>query len=56
MEQALEIWQQEKMPELKLKTPWYGYALGHWDEQDDALADALTKGDYFPAKKEKGRE
>ncbi|HEY7168212.1 MAG TPA: UbiD family decarboxylase [Candidatus Binatia bacterium] len=51
MERALEIWHEEKMPELKLKTPWYGYALGHWDAEDDALADAVTRGDYFQSKK-----
>jgi 4-hydroxy-3-polyprenylbenzoate decarboxylase len=56
MERALEIWQEEKLPELKLKTPWYGYALGHWDSEDDALADAVTRGNYFQSKKQKGRE
>src|ERR1044071_5640329 len=56
MERALEIWQEEKMPELKLKTPWYGYPLGHWDAEDDALAEAVTKGSYFQSRKEKGRE
>ena len=37
MERALKIWQEEKMPELKLKTPWFGYPLGHWDAEDDAI-------------------
>jgi hypothetical protein len=55
MEGALTIWQEEKLPELKLKTPWFGYPLGHWDAQDDALAEAVTRGDYFQSKQEKGR-
>jgi len=55
MEGALKIWQEEKLPELKLKTPWFGYPLGHWDAQDDALAEAVTRGDYFQSKQEKGR-
>jgi 4-hydroxy-3-polyprenylbenzoate decarboxylase len=50
MEAALKIWQEEKMPELKLKTPWYGYPLGLWDEQDDQLAEAVARGDYFHSK------
>ena len=54
MEQALKIWREEKMPELRLKTPWSGYALGLWDAEDDALAEAVTRGEYFQSKKEKG--
>ncbi|MGH7928670.1 MAG: UbiD family decarboxylase domain-containing protein, partial [Candidatus Binatia bacterium] len=51
MEQALEIWKHEELPELKLKTPWYGYPLGLWDAEDDAIADAVTRGEYFQSKK-----
>ena len=54
MEAALAIWRQEGMPELKLKTPWYGYPLGMWDDEDDALAAAVTQGDYVQSKKPKG--
>jgi UbiD family decarboxylase len=49
MEKALEIWQAEGLPSVKLKTPWYGYPLGLWSSEDDALADAVAKGDYFAA-------
>jgi 4-hydroxy-3-polyprenylbenzoate decarboxylase len=51
MDQALRIWKQEELPELKLKTPWYGYPLGMWDAEDDAIADAVTRGEYFQSKK-----
>ena len=47
MEQALEIWKQEGLAELKLKTPWYGYALGLWNSEDDELAEAVSRGEYF---------
>jgi UbiD family decarboxylase len=50
MDQALQIWKQEELPELKLKTPWYGYPLGMWDAEDDAIADAVTRGEYFQSK------
>jgi len=45
MEQALAIWQQEGLPTLALKTPWYGYALGLWSAEDDAMAEAVAKGE-----------
>jgi len=51
MERALEIWRQAKMPELQLKTPWYGYPLDFWTADDDALAEAVASGNYFPAAK-----
>ena len=54
MEGALKIWPDEQMPELTLKFPWFGYPLGHWDDEDDALAEAVTRGEYFQSKKEKG--
>ena len=55
MEEALKIWQQERMPELKLKTPWFGYPLGLWDAEDDALAEAVAHGEYFQNKRQKGQ-
>ena len=47
MERALEIWRQERMPDLKMRTPWHGYALGMWSAEDDAQAEAVAAGDYF---------
>ena len=43
------------MPELKVKTPWFGYPLGLWDAEDDALAEAVTRGEYFQSKQQKGQ-
>jgi len=54
MEAALKIWQEENMPDLNLKAPWYGYPLGLWDQQDDELAEAVAQGDYFQSKQVKG--
>ena len=51
MERALEIWREEEMPELKLRTPWHGYPLDLWTAQDDELAEAVARGDYFPSVK-----
>jgi 4-hydroxy-3-polyprenylbenzoate decarboxylase len=51
MERALEIWREERMPELRLKTPWYGYPLDLWTAEDDALAERVAAGEYFKAGK-----
>jgi len=51
MERALEMWRETKMPELQLKTPWYGYPLDLWTAQDDLLAEAVANGDYFASVK-----
>jgi len=46
MERALQIWQQLGLPELNLKSPWYGYELGQWSEKLDRAARAAVKGEY----------
>lgn len=51
MERALQIWQEEGLAPLKLRTPWYGYPLGMWRPEDDAVAERATKGEYFPTTK-----
>jgi hypothetical protein len=59
MERALEIWREERMPELALRTPWYGYPLGMWTDEDDAVAEAVAAGDYFfgrDGRKESGKK
>ena len=55
MEKALKIWQEAEMPQLNLKTPWYGYPLGLWDEEDDRLAEKIAEGEYFQSKQGKGQ-
>jgi 4-hydroxy-3-polyprenylbenzoate decarboxylase len=45
MEQALEIWKEEELPPLALKSPWYGYPLGLWNAEDDAMAEAIARGE-----------
>jgi UbiD family decarboxylase len=54
MENALKIWQEAEMPKLNLKSPWYGYALGLWDDEDDRLAEKVAQGEYFQHKDLKG--
>lgn len=46
MERALELWDELGLPELRLRSPWYGVSLGHWNDQLDQDALAATTGDY----------
>jgi 4-hydroxy-3-polyprenylbenzoate decarboxylase len=56
MEQALEIWEKEGLPQLQLRTPWHGYHLGRWTADDEENAELTLKGEHFKlAEKLKGR-
>ncbi|MGH7930669.1 MAG: UbiD family decarboxylase [Candidatus Binatia bacterium] len=46
MEAAKEIWQKLGLPPLQPKMPWYGYSLGHWEEEDVENAERAVAGDY----------
>ena len=51
MEHAVSLWNKlglgERVGELKLKQPWYGYDLGYWSEEDRAEARLALEGRYF---------
>ncbi|MBI2228366.1 MAG: UbiD family decarboxylase [Deltaproteobacteria bacterium] len=46
MEAARGKWEKLGLPPLKPKMPWYGYSLGHWDEEDVENAESALRGDY----------
>ncbi|MFC2060802.1 hypothetical protein ACFLTZ_06965, partial [Chloroflexota bacterium] len=47
MEEAIKLWEEEKLPALKLKEPWYGYSLGFWSEEEQEEAKLAVKGEYY---------
>ena len=48
MERALQIWDRHKeLPTPQLREPWYGYALGNWDEKLQEFANLITRGEYL---------
>jgi 3-polyprenyl-4-hydroxybenzoate decarboxylase len=49
MEEALRIWQEEGLPKLQLKEPWWGINLGNWSEKWEELAKAAVEGDCYKA-------
>ena len=49
MDEALRIWQEEGLPKLELKEPWWGIELGAWSKEGKELAKAATDGDCYKA-------
>lgn len=47
MERARTIWEEEGLPPLTPKVPWYGYALGHWTAEDREEAELALKGEHY---------
>jgi len=44
MERARKIWEEEGLPPLTPKVPWFGYSLGNWTEEDVEEAELAMKG------------
>jgi UbiD family decarboxylase len=47
MERALEIWREEGLPELQLRTPWHGVNLGYWPAERVEEAALAIQGRYY---------
>jgi len=45
MERAIKMWKEEKLPELRLKGPWFGYNLGYWTDEYEEQALLAVKGE-----------
>jgi UbiD family decarboxylase len=58
MEKALERWKALQLPELNLKSPWHGYPLSQWTDENQQEAEFAVTGRYFEtgAKLSKRRE
>ena len=46
MEEALRMWEEQGLPKLRLRKPWFGYSLGNWSEEDKENAELILKGEY----------
>jgi 4-hydroxy-3-polyprenylbenzoate decarboxylase len=46
MERALQMWDEEGLPALGLREPWYGYSLGNWGEENRENAELILRGEY----------
>jgi len=47
MERAKEIWEEEGLPTLSPKVPWFGYSLGYWPKEDEEEAELALKGEHY---------
>ncbi len=47
MEQAQGIWKELGLPDLQLKSPWFGYNLGSWSEEDEQDAERAIRGEHY---------
>ena len=47
MERAIDIWRGLQLPALNLKTPWWGYSLGHWTDEEAQEADLAIQGRHY---------
>lgn len=47
MERAKHIWEEEGLPELSPREPWYGYSLGYWTKEEEEEAELALKGEHY---------
>ncbi|MDP2644612.1 MAG: UbiD family decarboxylase [Desulfobacterales bacterium] len=47
MERARQIWEEEGLPPLSPKTPWFGYSLGYWTDEDAHEAELALQGEHY---------
>jgi len=47
MERARKIWEDEGLPSLNPKTPWYGYSLGYWTAENEEEAEIALQGEHY---------
>src|SRR5574340_430210 len=56
MEAARKIWEEEGLPALTPKVPWYGYELGRWTDRNKMEAVRAIQGDHFQTGEEMAKE
>jgi 4-hydroxy-3-polyprenylbenzoate decarboxylase len=47
MERGRRLWEELGLPPLKPQTPWFGYSLGEWSDDLEAMAARAVAGDYW---------
>jgi 4-hydroxy-3-polyprenylbenzoate decarboxylase len=46
MERARQIWEEENLPEISPKVPWFGYSLGCWTDELQEEAELALQGKH----------
>ncbi|MBI4322448.1 MAG: UbiD family decarboxylase [Chloroflexi bacterium] len=47
MERAKARWEELGLPPLKPKSPWHGYSLGYWTEENEQEAELALQGEHY---------
>lgn len=47
MDRAKEIWEELGLPRLRPESPWYGYSLGQWTEENEEEAELALRGEHY---------
>ncbi|MBI4525641.1 MAG: UbiD family decarboxylase, partial [Deltaproteobacteria bacterium] len=55
MDRAKQIWEEEGLPPLTPKVPWFGYSLGYWTAEDEEEAQLALKGEHYETGKKMER-
>jgi 4-hydroxy-3-polyprenylbenzoate decarboxylase len=56
MERGREIWEEEGLPPLEPKLPWFGRSLGHWTAENEEEAELALKGEHYKTGEKIARE
>ncbi len=47
MERARQLWEELGLPELRPESPWFGYSLGQWTEENEQEAQLALQGEHY---------
>lgn len=47
MDRAKQIWEEEGLPPLSPKAPWFGQSLGQWTKENEEEAELAITGEYY---------
>lgn len=47
MEVAFKLWEENGLPPLDIREPWWGLNLGCWSDEDEEQAALAVKGEYY---------
>ncbi len=47
MDRGRQIWEEEDLPTLNPRVPWFGYSLGHWTAENEEEARLALQGKHY---------
>ncbi len=56
MERARQIWEEEGLPKLTPRVPWYGQSLGYWTKEEEEEAELAVRGEHYKTGEKLGNQ